>query len=77
MNYRITFNLFPDNSFDLSSWNLLHKNESERISVQKDGKEYSMVFSDEFRLEIWSLDANGELNELEETKYLANPNVFI
>ncbi len=77
MNYKIIVNLFPQNSFDISSWNLIHQDEPERISVQKNGKEYSIIFDENPKLEIWSLDKKGELDKLEDTKYLANPNIFI
>lgn len=76
MSYKITVNTYPYTSVDTVSWNLNSERlEPERISIRKGDKEFSLVFDDEVRLEIWSLDKNGELEELESTLYPANKGI--
>lgn len=63
-NYKITVNTFNRNSFDLSAWNI-SSDEPERITIRKGNKEFALVFDSTFRLEVWSLDENGEIENLE------------
>ena len=66
MNHEITVDLYPENSFETKSWNLNDlKEEPERVCVRREDKEYSIVFDDEVRFEIWGVDENGELGERE------------
>lgn len=79
MNYKITVNTSPENSFNVTDWNIV--GEAERVSVKRGDQEFSLVFADEgFRLEIWKLDEKGELKELYSTLYPlgvnGNPNIF-
>lgn len=76
--YNITVNTFPKNSFNLASWNLTNE-EPERICVRKGDKEFCLVFDEEFRLEIWNLDENGEIFELQSSLSplgVEYPNIF-
>ena len=61
---KVTINTYPDSSFGISSWNIRDKqDEPERVSVRRDGKEYSIVFDKPVRIEVWSVDDRGELGD--------------
>lgn len=62
-NLKLTINPFPETCVETSSWNIREKDEPERISVRRGEREYSIVFDEEVRFEVWSIDEQGELNE--------------
>lgn len=75
MNYKITVNTLPKSSFDVAAWNLIDKDEPERICIKKDHKEYAFVFEkDRILLETWFLDNKGELQDLEDVLVLEQNN---
>ena len=64
----LTINIHPDSLVTSSLWTLYGRQEPERIAVRFNNKEYVTVLDEgEPFFEIWSLDAKGELNELEQT----------
>ena len=63
----LTVNIHPDSFLTSSLWTLYGRQEPERIAVRFNNKEYVTVLDEEPYFEIWSLDANGELDELEQT----------
>jgi hypothetical protein len=63
----ITTNIDPRSSVTSSLWTLFGSKEPERVAVRFNNKEYVIVLDDPVFFEAWSLDENGELNELEQT----------
>jgi hypothetical protein len=67
-NYKVTINTAPGTSLDISQWNIFPldgETEPERVSVKVGEKEYSLrIDGENVAIEIWSVDKNGDLNEL-------------
>jgi hypothetical protein len=66
-NLHLTINTHPESFISSSFWTLYGHKEPERIAVRFNNKEYVTVLDVEPYFEVWSLDADGELNEIEQT----------
>lgn len=64
-NLHLTINNFSDTSITTSQWPI--RGEPQRVGVKMGNKEYVIVLDDIPYFEVWSLDKNGELLDLENT----------
>jgi len=67
-NIHLTINTHPETFISSSFWKLYGHKEPERIAVRFKDKEYMIVLDENNPFfERWSLDEDGELNEIEAT----------
>lgn len=73
---KITINNYPNTWVETSQWCILGKDDNQRVSVRNGKKEYSLAIydNDDVILEIWSLDEDGELLDVERTIPLTTKN---
>lgn len=64
---KIIINIDKETSYDIGGWPInTHDNDEEpsRIDVQRANFVYSLVMDDNPRVEVWSVDFDGQLLEL-------------
>lgn len=64
-NLHITINNFSDTSITTSQWPI--RGEPQRVGVKMGNKEYVIVLGAIPHFEVWSLDKQGELLDMEKT----------
>ncbi len=67
-NLHLTINTHPKTSVTQSWWTLWGEREPDRVAIKYNNKEYVMVLDEKQPFfEIWNLDEQGELSEIEQT----------